>query len=635
MLSSHYDYRLVALSVFIAICAAYAALGLAERVTASRKFKAVWIAGGACAMGTAIWSMHYIGMLAFQLPVAVHYDVPLVLLSMLAAILASVIALLFTSRTNLTSRGLVNGAVVMGAGIAIMHYIGMAAMRMRCTCTYDGRVVALSVLIAVVVSGVALTSLRYRNRFAGGYKIAAAILLGTAICSMHYTGMAAAHFWRSDGPVDFSQTVSVSWLGGIGIATGTLLLLGVVMITSLADQHFTRQSVRLRSTEERYRVLFERSLAGIYRATLDGKVIDMNHACVELLGYNDREEVLGRVIRDVHMREEDQKNYVGMLMQTKRLPAREIKLYRTDGSVTWVMHSATLLESEEGAGSEIQGMLLSIDQLKRTEMELRTAKRAAEAASLAKSQFLANMSHELRTPFNGILGMMQILADSELSAEQKEYVELVRSSAESLLALINHILDFSVTGTATPAANEEFDLRDVIGGEIAAAETLAQRKKLKLRCDIAPEVKRRFHGEPHWIRQILSSLLNNALRFTAQGEVAVIVRARSEAGPNQVVSIEVQDTGIGISRDQQMAIFEPFSQADNSNKRRFGGTGLGLSIVRNLTEAMGGQISLHSQPGKGSTFSVVLPMVAAEEDRAIPNIEEASQERYPHMAFRV
>ncbi len=485
MLSTHYDYRLVALSVFIAICAAYAALGLAERVTAAgAQFKPIWIAGGAFALGTGIWSMHYIGMLAFELPVQVYYDVPLVLLSLIAAILASAIALFFTSRETAGRKELSIGTLAMGGGFATMHYIGMAAMRMPCTCTWDWRIVALSVVIAVVVSGVGLASLRYRGELAGWHKVAAAVLLGVAICSMHYTGMAAARFWHSNQQVDLSNTIGVSWLGGMGIASRTLLLLALAVAATIADRYFSAQSMRLQSTEERYRVLFERSVVGVYRARVDGTMIDINDAGLELLGYKSRSEVLGKIIRHLHMPENDRNSYVDLVRATKRLPARETQLYRTDGSSVWVLHSATLTEFHDGNPPEIQGMALNINQLKRTEEQLRSAKHAAESASRAKSQFLANMSHELRTPLNGVLSMTELLMENEMEPDRREYLELIKSSGENLCSAINHILEFSTTGAAaqtTRGGRVRFARSGESGNRFRGAPGATKRSEAELR----------------------------------------------------------------------------------------------------------------------------------------------------------
>jgi PAS domain S-box-containing protein len=611
VLPVHYDLALVALSILMAICGAYAGLELAGRVKAAKgHFKAVWILGGASAWGTAVWSMHYIGMLAFRVPVEVRYDVSLVLISMVAAITAAGIALIFISQKQLNAKELAAGALAMGTGIASMNYIGMAAMRMTCTLTYNPWLVLLSILIAVLVSGIALTSFRSGTHLAGCRKAGAAILLGVAISSTHYIGMAAVHFWQSDALGQVSKTVDISWLGGIAIATGALLLLTLAVATSLLNKYVSAQSVRLYSTEERYRVLFERSLAGIYVSSLDGTVIDMNDACINLLGYKSREDVIGRKVRNVHLPKDLLKTYSELLETTKQFPARETRLFRKDGSVVWVVLNATLLEFQDGSPPEIHGMLSSIDEWKHTEDELRLAKYSAESANLSKSQFLANMSHELRTPLNGVLGMTQLLADTVLSQEQKEYVSVARSSAESLLGLINHILEFSTTEVARAvSSNEEFDIRKLLSEEVSWAVPLASEKGLRLRCEVSPHVAERFRGEPRWIRQIASALLSNALRFTLHGEIVVRLVVDTQSERDQTITISVHDTGVGIPPEKQAAVFEPFTQVDNSNTRRFGGTGLGLAIVRNLVDAMGGRLSVESHPGKGSVFSVQIPLL--------------------------
>ena len=615
MLPAHYDYRLVTLSVFVAICAAYAAVDLAERITTTRRsWKVFWISGGACAMGAAIWSMHYIGMLAFELPVPVRYDLPLVLISLVIAIAASGTALIFVSQAHLSRTAFAVGALVMGSGIAAMHYIGMAAMRMTCICTYDWRILTLSIVIAVVVSSVAIFALRSPSALGGSRKVPAGVFLGLAICSMHYTGMAAAHFWQSDRSLNFSGTANISWIGGIAIASGALLLLAIVMLTSHAEKRFTAQSHRLSSTQERYRALFERSLAGIYIASLDGTMIDLNDACAKLLGYGSRKDVIGKAVRAVHMTPENAKSYLELLSTTKQFPAREIRLFRADGSMVWVLMSATLLEFQDGSPPEIQGMLLDIDELKRTEDQLRLAKFSAESANLAKTQFLANMSHELRTPLNGVLGMTQLLTETGLSQEQKDYVEIARNSAESLLALINHIFEFSTSEAGQIATSgEEFDIRKVLREEIGWAAPLAHDKHLRLRAEVSPEVAEKFWGEPRWIRQILAALLSNALRFTHEGEIVVTISAKGHAGAYQLIRLSVSDTGVGIPPEKISVIFEPFTQVDDSNTRTFGGAGLGLSIVQNLAKAMGGQVAVDSQPGRGSMFTVLLPLLTEPE----------------------
>jgi PAS domain S-box-containing protein len=244
-----YNYGLVALSVLIAIFASYAALDLAGRVTAARGWtRAVWLLGGAGAMGTGIWSMHYIGMLAFILPIPVAYHWPTVLLSLFAAILASVIALYVGSRQKMGAFRALAGSVLMGGGIASMHYIGMAAMRSSAVCHFNSFLVVLSVVFAVLISLVALwITFHFRDEKKGidWGKTAGAVLMGTAIPVMHYTGMAAASFTPSGMPADLHHAVSISTLGTIGIAAVTWIVLGLALLTSWLDRRFAAQTLEL------------------------------------------------------------------------------------------------------------------------------------------------------------------------------------------------------------------------------------------------------------------------------------------------------------------------------------------------------------------------------------------------------
>jgi PAS domain S-box-containing protein len=244
-----YNYSLVALSVLIAIFASYAALDLAGRVTAAGGWtRAVWLLGGAGAMGTGIWSMHYIGMLAFILPIPVAYHWPTVLLSLFAAILASVIALYVVSRPKMGASRAVAGSVLMGAGIASMHYIGMAAMRLPAICQFNFFVVVLSVIFAILISFAALwITFHFRDEKTGigREKLAGAVVMGAAIPVMHYTGMAAASFTPSGMPADLSHAVSISTLGTSGIAAVTFIVLGLALLTSWVDRRFAVQTLEL------------------------------------------------------------------------------------------------------------------------------------------------------------------------------------------------------------------------------------------------------------------------------------------------------------------------------------------------------------------------------------------------------
>src|SRR5438445_3636301 len=288
-----YDYRLVALSVLIAIFASYAALELAGRTTAaSGRTRLAWLVGGATAMGVGIWSMHYIGMLAFSLLVPVLYDWPTVLLSLLAAVFAAAVALFVVSRQRMGWLRALAGSAIMGSGIATMHYTGMAAMRLSAMCSYDPLLLTLSVVFAIVISLVALwLTFRFREdrKATGWWKAASAIVMGAAIPVMHYTGMAAARFTPSTVIPDTSHAVSTSSLGIVGVSAVTLLVLSVAVLTSAVGRRFSAQAFKLREHEKRVLAITEMAPDPIISADTDGHITYFNPAAERIFGYSSAE----------------------------------------------------------------------------------------------------------------------------------------------------------------------------------------------------------------------------------------------------------------------------------------------------------------------------------------------------------
>ncbi|PYU30389.1 MAG: diguanylate cyclase [Acidobacteria bacterium] len=618
-----YDYRLVVLSVVIAVLASYAALDLAGRVTSARSgARSLWLSGGAIAMGIGIWSMHYVGMLAFRLPVPVQYDWPTVLVSLLAAIFASAIALFVVSRKKMGLVRAIVGSVFMGSAIAGMHYIGMAAMRLPAMCHYSRGIVTISVLLAIVISLAALWltfHFRGETKSGGWRKALSAVVMGAAVPVMHYTGMAAASFTPSlPTTANLSHALSISSLGMAGIIIVTFMVLGLTVLTSLVDRGFSAQALELESSEERSRQILETALDAFVGMDSRGIIVDWNAQAVATFGWS-REEALGqslsRMIIPERYRAAHEKGFQHFLVSgegpliNKR---SEFTALHRDGHEFQVELTISVMQT--GGTLLFAAFVRDITERKQSEQALRDAKEAAEAANETKSIFLATMSHEIRTPMNGILGMTELVLDTDLTTEQRDNLGLVRLSAESLLSIINDILDFSkIEAGKLEFESIPFDLRQSLGEIMKSLSFRAHQKGLELIYDVQPDVPEALIGDPGRIRQVLINLVGNAIKFTEQGEVFINVEEESHEDAITCLHFIVKDTGVGIPAEMQGKIFEAFSQADGSMARRYGGTGLGLTICTRLVKVMGGGIWVESQPGQGSMFHFTLRLAVQDK----------------------
>jgi two-component system sensor histidine kinase/response regulator len=281
----------------------------------------------------------------------------------------------------------------------------------------------------------------------------------------------------------------------------------------------------------------------------------------------------------------------------------EHRVAHSDGSVLWRLARGTLVYDDAGVLTRLVGTATDITKLKQIEGELSRAREAAESANRAKDEFLANVSHEIRTPMNAILGMTELALDSAPSEHQRQLLSTVRSAAKNLLTIINDLLDFSKIASGKLTLDRaDFSLRAAVGDTLRALAVRAHRKGLELLCRVHPDVPDALVGDAGRLRQVLMNLVGNAIKFTPQGEVEVDVEAEPSSEASTSLIFTVRDTGIGIARDKQAAIFRAFEQEDSSTTRKYGGTGLGLTISAQLASLMGGDITVRSAPGCGSTF---------------------------------
>ena len=347
--------------------------------------------------------------------------------------------------------------------------------------------------------------------------------------------------------------------------------------------------------------IVESSDDSIIGTDLDGRILSWNRGAEQLFGYT-AGEVLGKhvvILFPQHLQSEYLKS-LGRIRRQEQRERFESERVRKDGSQIDVSVILSPIKDTMGRLLGVSAIYRDITKRKKIDAELLLAKQTAEISNRARSEFLARMSHEIRTPLNGIIGLTEVVLDSELNDEQREYLNVVKTSAESLLKIISDILDISkIQAGKLVLRPREFWMRDMVNTTIKGLLASADEKHLQLASHISPEVPDVVLGDSDCLRQILDNLVRNAITFTATGEVVITVEASPDSS-GATWHFSVRDTGIGVAFDKQKMIFEPFSQADASSRRKYGGTGLGLAISAQLVEMMGGRIWVESdgQDGK-------------------------------------
>jgi two-component system, sensor histidine kinase and response regulator len=363
----------------------------------------------------------------------------------------------------------------------------------------------------------------------------------------------------------------------------------------------------LRQSEERYRLVARATDETIWDSDILADEQTWNGAVQTMFGYPP-EQKTSTAWWEEHIHPGDRERILAsvddVLEGGGEVWSEEYRCRRADGAYSTVVDRAYVARDAEGRPVRMIGSMSDITGRKQYERELRVAREEAERANRAKSEFLANMSHEIRTPMNGILGMTELLLDTPLDEEQREFAQTVRLSGQNLMMIINDILDFSkIEAGAMRLETIDLDLRSTVEDVSVLLGGRAQDKGLELASLVEPDVPEALRGDPGRLRQILTNLLGNAIKFTDEGEVVVRVELLDEDEGTATVRFEVSDTGIGMSPEQQRRLFLAFTQADASTTRRYGGTGLGLAISKQLVNLMGGEMRVESEPGSGSTFS--------------------------------
>jgi two-component system sensor histidine kinase/response regulator len=375
------------------------------------------------------------------------------------------------------------------------------------------------------------------------------------------------------------------------------------------QQELKASQERLREVEQFYRGVLERAPDAFLVVDVDGVILLANEQCEKLFGYA-RVDLVGQSV-EMLVPDEIRSRHPGLRASFHQAPAtramgamRELHGRRQDGSLFPVDIALSPVPARDGTGIQVAVSVRDVTERKQAEVELKAAKQKAEEATRLKSMFLANMSHEIRTPMNAIIGLSHLALKTDLSAKQRDYISKVHNAGTSLLAVINDILDFSkIEAGRLDVETTDFRLDDVISSVTTVTGQKATDKGLEILAHVNPGIPQSLLGDPHRLGQILTNLVNNAVKFTERGEIVLSAELLQHTGEKCQLKFSVRDTGIGMTQEQAAKLFQPFTQADMSTTRKYGGTGLGLTVSRRLVELMGGQIWLDTEPGIGTTFT--------------------------------
>jgi PAS domain S-box-containing protein len=588
-----YNYSLVALSFLIAAMASYAAFNLAGRIAIYRdRERFAWLAGGAWAMGIGIWSMHYTGMLAFSLPVEVTYHVPTVALSLVAAVTGSAVALTIVSQDRLSRRSLALGGLAMGGAICTMHYIGMAAMRGPMMCHYSPGLVALSFVVAVVFSCLALWLMFYFRQTqapSGWLKLVAAVVMGSGIACMHYTAMSAASFTAANTPPETRWAVSVSQLAVAGIVAATILVLLGASLTSWLDRRLALERISQHVLESVNIVLWRADAR-----TLRLNFVSSSAATVFGEGINFGEHAslwIGRIHPEDVQRV---RSHYEMATRTQEASQLEYRFIKADGQTIW-LREVVRSTSERGA-TYLIGTTRDVTDSKMLEQAL-----LAEEKLAALGRLSAAIAHEINNPLQAALNLIYV-ADDTTDPQRHDFLKRAQQELSRAAEIARITLGFYKGGDSY----EQVDFGRISSDLAFLYEPRLHNKGVRFSARISDRaILRGSEGE---IRQILSNLMSNALdAVLEEGTIQLRISPSRDwgNGARPGVRMTVFDNGRGFNSKAIERAFLPFFTTKTDT-----GTGLGLWVVKQLAEKYQGHITIRSSQEvsrHGTVVSVFLP----------------------------
>ena len=362
----------------------------------------------------------------------------------------------------------------------------------------------------------------------------------------------------------------------------------------------------LKFSESKFRSLVENAPLGITLTALDGRFLSFNKATMKIFGFDTEAELLSQKITSLYVDRDDRKRLLERMQQDGEIRDFELRMKRKNGEIIWCS-IRSVFQSFESGEKFLISTIEDISLHKTMQSALEKARDEAEAATHVKSDFLAHMSHEIRTPMNAIVGLSHLALKTELSPKQRDYLTKIQSSADSLMGILNDILDLSkVESGKIELETTNFRLDQVVNNLANLFSPKVAEKGIALKFKTAPDVPLCLRGDSLRLSQVLNNLVSNAVKFTESGEIDVSAELVNRNSESAKLKFSISDSGIGMTPDQLSRLFQPFTQADSSTTRKYGGTGLGLIISKQLAKLMGGNIDVESTPGVGSTFAVTV-----------------------------